>query len=72
MNWIRIEERLPPQDICVLTCIYDTRPKVNSMHVEILYRLDNRWFEPRDGNEVINNSKYGKITHWMPIPDTPN
>jgi len=67
IEWINIEERLPPQDCCVLVSIYDSRPKVKMAHVEITYRMVKIWYEPAHGKEL--NSKYGYVTHWMPLPE---
>ena len=68
-EWINIEQREPPQDCCVLVSIYDNRPKVEMSHVEIAYRMGKKWFEPRNG-EIID-PKYGYVTHWMPLPESP-
>jgi len=70
MEWIPIESRKPPQDVCVLVVIYDGREKVKMSHVEIASRIGDAWIEPKDG-EVIN-PKYGYVTHWTPLPEPPD
>lgn len=67
MDWINIEEKIPPQNACVLVNVFDGRAKVRMSHVEIAYRLGSIWYEPNHGEELI--TKYVIVTHWMPLPD---
>lgn len=71
MEWISIEERLPSQNVYVIVAKFDHRPKVRMYFVDIAERIRDQWFDGKDGKEITGNWKYGKITHWMPIPDPP-
>lgn len=68
-EWIKVEDKLPPQNTFVLIAKFDYRPKVEMYFIEIAYRLGKSWF--REEAEITSNGKYGKITHWMPLPDAP-
>ena len=69
MKWISLKDRIPPQDVYVLVCFFDSRKDVEMEHVEIAARLNSQWVDAANG-EVIT-SKHSFPTHWMPIPDTP-
>lgn len=71
MEWISIEDRLPPQAAYVLVAKFDHRPKMHMYSVSVAERIRNQWYEGKDGEEITSNGKYGRITHWMPIPDAP-
>ena len=68
-KWIKIEDRKPPNDVYVLVSIYDGRPKVQMYFIRICSRFNDAWVDDHDG-EIIS-SKYGRVTHWMPLPDKP-
>lgn len=68
-NWIKIEDRKPPNDIYVLVAIYDRRPKVKMHFIQIAGRINDEW-EDYDRGELLD-PKYGVVTHWMPLPDKP-
>lgn len=68
-KWIKCSDRLPPQDHYVLVARYDGRPKVKMYFIQIASRLDNEWFEDKDGYKF--DPKFGKVTHWMPLPEVP-
>jgi hypothetical protein len=68
-EWISVQERLPPQDVCVLINFYDGRDKVKMNFVQCGYRIGQQWFEPKDGQEI--KEKRGFVTHWMPLPEAP-
>ena len=71
MNWIKIEERLPPQNVFVLIAHFDHRPKVQMYFISIAERIGEYWYEGKNGDEVTHGGKYGKVTHWMSLPDKP-
>lgn len=70
-EWIVVEDRLPPQDVYVFIVRYDSRPNVHMQSVEIASRFGNMWFDGKDGSEVTEKGKYGRVTHWMPLPEPP-
>jgi len=69
MKWIDVEVRLPPNDAYVLVAVWDGRHKVGIFNVCIKSRINERWYD--DANAEEHHPKWGKITHWMPLPDDP-
>lgn len=69
MEWISVEERLPPQDCAVLVAKYDGRSKVSMYFIEIASRMGSSWYDDNNGDPL--DPKYGVVTHWMPLPDKP-
>lgn len=65
MEWISIEERLPPPDAYILISKYDKRKTIKMPFLSIGYRIEEEWFE-KNGKKV--DQKDGNITHWMPLP----
>lgn len=70
MKWIPLKERLPPQDVCVLVAVYDTRKNVKMYFIRMAFRIGRMWCEPNDGEEMKMKNEI--ITHWMPLPDAPD
>ena len=70
MNWTNVKERLPSPGVYVLVAKFDSRTNVKMHFIEIAERIENRWFDGKDGDEISN--KYSKITHWMPLPEPPD
>jgi hypothetical protein len=71
MEWISVEERLPPQNVYVIDAKFDYRPKVKMHFVLTAERMGNFWYDGKDGEEITRNGKYGTVTHWMALPDAP-
>lgn len=71
-EWIPIEERLPPQAAYVIVARFDSRARVKMHFVLIAERIGDQWFDGDDGREITSKGKYGRVTHWMPLPDPPN
>jgi hypothetical protein len=69
MEWINVDKRLPPNACYVLVAKYDSREKVKMHFVQIAERLNNDWFDDKDGHSIIG--KGSRVTHWMPLPDVP-
>ena len=69
MEWIKIEERKPPNNVYVLIATYDGRPNVKMHFIQIACRLNDAWIDDHEGE--LLDSKYGVVTHWMPLPDKP-
>jgi len=70
MKWIDVETRLPPNDLYVLVAISKGRNGVEIFNVCIKSRINKRWYD--DANAEEHHPKYGRITHWMPLPDDPD
>lgn len=68
-EWIKIEDKKPPNNIYVLIAKYDGRPKVKMFFISIASRINDAWIN--DHNGELMESKYGSVTHWMPLPDVP-
>lgn len=68
-DWIKVDERKPPNGISVLVAKYDGRPKVEMFFIQIASRYNDAWIDGENGD--IISPKYGIITHWMPLPDKP-
>lgn len=68
-KWIKVEDKLPPNGVYVLICIYDHRPKVQMQFILIAERMNTRWYDGHNGHEI--EKKLSIVTHWMPLPDPP-
>ena len=69
VKWINVEEQLPPQSAYVLVSVFDNRKGVEIHCSNIAERIGKKWFDGTTGEEL--NPKYGKVTHWMLMPDDP-
>ena len=72
MKWIDIDEKLPPKGVYVLTARsrnMKTGPEFKFASLAMRSHDDYIWL---DENEEELKFKYGKITHWMFIPDLPH
>lgn len=70
-EWIKIEDKLPPQAVYVLVAHFDNREKVKMFFICIAERIGEYWYEGKDGQEITSGGKYGYVTHWMQLPDLP-
>jgi|GEM_PF-1292971 len=68
MQWINVEDRLPPNDIYVLVCTRHIKSEMN--FVSICKRFNSTWLDDHN-EEKVDHNKY-IITHWMPVPDEPS
>ena len=60
MNWISLKDRLPPEHTYVLTW----EECVNSVKI--------KWVFSNVAKDIMSsNSRFYKVTHWMPLPDAP-
>lgn len=62
LRWISVEEKLPKRYEHVLVATRFTDD--GEQDVEVAYLAIDRWRKP-DG------PLYGKVTHWMPLPEPP-
>ena len=67
MEWISVDDKLPPMDTEVLVEVSGHRgPCWRNNHNLVAYLACNGdWIEERHGWNSIN------VTHWMPLPDPP-
>ena len=65
-KWIAVKERLPGIDISVL--VYDQDKEMPYVG----YRLDERWWYGDHYGRWDARVTEGSITHWMPLPDSPD
>jgi Protein of unknown function (DUF551) len=70
-KWISIEDRLPPQNVYVIVAKFDPRPKVEMHFILTAERMGDDWYDGKDGQKITGKGKYGRVTHWMPLPDKP-
>lgn len=68
-NWIKIEDRKPPNDVYVIVASFYGRKNVKMYSIKIACRMNTQWVD--DHNQEVLDPKYGIITHWMPLPDQP-
>lgn len=61
MQWISVEDRLPEYAEDVL--VYFSGDGIETPRVDKTCRLYNMGF--------LLEGVYGKVTHWMPLPDPP-
>ncbi len=69
MEWIKIEDRKPPNSVYILVALYDSRPKVEMHFIRIAFRLNEQWYDDHDQDSILGKCQY--VTHWMPLPDKP-
>jgi len=69
MQWIPVEERLPPNAIYVLVAVYDSRPNVKMHFIQIAERFNYQWMDDHNGEPALGKGQF--VTHWMPLPDLP-
>jgi len=69
MEWIKCEDRNPPNGVYVLVILYDSREKVNMSFISIAERHQNNFYDGNNGEQI--NIKGSYVTHWMPLPDLP-
>jgi len=70
MEWIKIDDRKPPNNKYVLVAFYDGRPKVQMHFIQIAERINEDWFDSHNGDPLLSKSQ--NVTHWMALPDVPN
>lgn len=68
MQWINLEDRLPPNDVYVLVCSRHIKSGMN--FVNICKRFNEKWLDDHDEKEV--DLRRYCISHWMPVPDDPS
>ena len=69
MEWISVDDRLPPNDVYVLVAKFESRKNVGMYFIQIAARYNDAWIDDRDGE--LLNPKYGHVRYWMPLPDKP-
>lgn len=71
VEWININDRLPEECDWVLISAVDYKnPKLRFVpHVAKL--RNGKWVSQENDNRDIENWFYVKVTHWMPLPDSP-
>lgn len=62
MEWISVEDRLPETRKDVLCFFQDKKEKIS--------RIDISWINCVQC--FLYEDIYGKVTHWMPLPDPPD
>jgi hypothetical protein len=72
MNWIDVEEKLPEdyEEVLCLSVKFGDPKRNLSSHQVILSRENNCWASDVD-EDYERNPDYHYITHWMPLPETP-
>ncbi len=68
-EWIDIQVKNPPQKLRVLVARFDSRKNVKMYFIGIATKYGNDW--TWGDEEEIMDYKYGRITHWMPLPIPP-
>ena len=69
MEWIKIEDKKPPNGHYVIVALYDSRPKVEMYFIQNAERMNDEWFDGHNGDSILGKGRY--VTHWMPKPDAP-
>lgn len=69
MQWIKVEDQLPPNTRRVIVAIWDPRPKVEMYFIHVAIRLNDFWYDPETEQSICTRGSY--VTHWMPLPDKP-
>ena len=65
MEWIKVEDKLPEDDLSVLVMLGKDKPPCQGV---MMGRLSyGEWI----ANNSYGSSHTSKITHWMPMPDPP-
>lgn len=67
MQWIRVEDKKPDLDqLCLVYLSWEGRP--HGYDISRYYKMSNC------GKDVFSkdlNTQNIKVTHWMPLPETP-
>ena len=74
MNWISVEDRLPPIDTWVLVyfendydCFHQRKFSVHKMYE----RLTGDWETEEQKKDRFRWTCVGTASHWMPLPEKP-
>jgi hypothetical protein len=72
-EWIRCEERMPPEDEVVL--VYTPEGRCGKIHLDVLsmaYEYPVSWSSHfiEIGIQWVEHDSH-EITHWMPLPNIP-
>ena len=72
MEWISVDDRIPPQDKMVLVCTtsYDKNGNDPSESIWLAVRIGHEWLDPKDEKTPVCE-KRSRVTHWMFLPDVP-
>jgi len=67
-NWISVNDRLPNDgNSSIFVLVYDT---YNEIIVRPYNEYHNCW-DDEDTDDYYCDAVGGKITHWMPLPESP-
>jgi len=68
-TWISVNDRLPHKDgkSSIFVLVYDT---YNEIIVRPYNEYHNCWYD-EDADDYYCDAVGGKITHWMPLPESP-
>ena len=62
-EWISTKDREPPLNECIL--VYTKHGETYPIGVAIYRNLRPKFFNP-------HGCQFNNVTHWMPLPETPN
>jgi hypothetical protein len=76
MNWISVQDSLPPFGKNVFTLFYPKNPVMEGLHPGVDYRRDIAGTSieliPRLAENVQQNNGFNqRVAFWMEIPETP-
>lgn len=70
MKWIRVQDKLPEEDIYVLVARWPTKEYDNPLYsIYIMNLMDGFWYDELEGEKL--DPGYEIVTHWMSLPDHP-
>lgn len=69
-EWISIEDQ-NPSALGYIVCLINEMPFIGYVDDGNLYVMKNAVFFDLPSRKWIIDPLFGKITHWMPIPDFP-
>jgi hypothetical protein len=74
-EWIKVEDRLPEDQIGVIVVRSPTKEQLSmedGYSPIIMSAIDSvagSWYDFNDGEDI--DTRYFNITHWMPLPELP-
>ncbi len=69
-EWIRVEDRMPPDGEWVIVAAKDSAGK-KFVECDIRWCSEDQEWQYFDGSDGWVGSFHDEVTHWMPIPEPP-
>ena len=75
MDWIKVEDRLPPQDGTLVDVWGSERERYANERIPDCWLYNDEWVHTPTIYDAVNSDfppvKVYNVTHWMPLPQPP-